>query len=273
MKKILLLFVSFFSLNICAQTMPFDLQESETKLSSLFDSLKTPSSSKEKLIQISLQIEKELSLALKSSDSFDYPFDLVQFLGKIYSDDKQLRIYTWNVPFADGTFTYGCIIQQKQGNVQTVLKLKDAPYKPSLEKTISPNNWYGALYYRAITVNYKKQTYYVLLGWAGNNDLTNFKMIDALSFDSKQKATLGLPVFKKDGKSFSRIIFEYGDQNNMSLDYDKKTKQLIFDHLSPSSSKYEGIYTDYGPDFTYDSFQQKKQDWIFKQNIDARNKE
>ena len=260
--SIVFLFCSFY----CAAE---SLSETEKELSTLFGALKK-SPTKEESLSLHAQVETTLQKALKNPKSFQYPFENLPFLGKIYSDDNLLRIYTWNVPFIDGTFTYGCIIQHKKNNTLTVLKIKDAAYKPELNRFIAPNNWYGALYYRAIPVTYKKKTYYTLLGWSGNDDLTNFKTIDALTFNGT-RAQLGLPVFKRKNKTTHRHLLEYGARYSMSLDYDKKKKQIIFDHLAPSSNKFEGVRTDYGPDFSYDAFQLKKKDWIFKEDVDARN--
>ena len=248
------------------------LPEAEKELSALFEALKG-SQTKDESLLIHAQIEATLYEALQNPKSFQYPFETLHFLGKIYSDDNLLRIYTWNVPFADGTFMYGCIIQQKKNNTLTVLKIKDVAYKPNLDRYIAVNNWYGALYYRAIPVSHKKDTYYTLLGWSGNDSMTNFKTIDALTFNDKGKAQLGLPVFKRKNKTQHRYLLEYGGRDSMSLDYDKKKKQIIFDHLAPSSDKYKGIHTDYGPDFSYDAFQLKKKDWIFVEEVDARNKD
>lgn len=260
--SIVFLFCSFY----CAAE---SLSKTEKELSALFESLKK-SPTKEESLSLHTQIETMLHKTLKDPKSFQYPFENLSFLGKIYSDDNLLRIYTWNVPFTDGTFTYGCIIQHKKNNKLTVFKIKDAAYKPELNRFIAINNWYGALYYRAIPVTYKKNTYYTLLGWSGNDDLTNFKTIDALTFNGA-KVQLGLPVFKRKNKTTHRYLLEYGARYSMSLDYDKKKKQIIFDHLAPSSNKYEGVHTDYGPDFSYDAFQLKKKDWIFKEDVDARN--
>ncbi|MDR0871858.1 MAG: hypothetical protein LBN27_00115 [Prevotellaceae bacterium] len=266
MKKHFLYIILLLALPLSAKTLP----ESETHLSSLFEALKTMPE-KEECMNIHKQIETELIAALQNDSSFNYPFASLLFLGKIYSDDNLLRIYSWNVPFADGTFFYGCIIQQK--DKIHLLKIKETACKPPINKQISQDNWYGALYFRAIPTVYKKKTYYTLLGWAGNDDLTNVKLIDALSFDEMGKMQFGMPVFDMGKTTQHRVLFEYGDQYTMSLDYDKRKRQIIFDRLAPSSPKYEGLYTYYGPSFIYDAFQLKRKEWQFKEDVDARNEE
>lgn len=271
MKKIFLIFsLLFFCFGLFSQTD--SLLVFEKNIKQLFDKIQI-STSNQDLKEFSKDIEIELLKALNIKASYEYPFDSLNFLGKIYSEDKLLRIYSWNIPFSDGTFTYGCVLQQKENNKVTCFKIKKAPYKPALERTISSSDWYGALYYKAIPIKQrKKSTYYILLGWAGYNDLTTLKLIDVLTIN-KNNLSLGMPILEKENKMYSRYVFEYGAQYRMTLDYDKKTKQIIFDHLAPSSPKYEGIFSDYGPDFTYDSFVLKRKKWSFKQNIDARNNE
>jgi len=268
MKKHILYIFLFLSFSLSAQTLP----ETEKKLSALFETLKT-TREKEKCLEIHQKIETELKTALQANESFNYPFDSLVFLGKIYSDDNLLRIYSWNVPFYDGTYHYGCIIQQKKGNILTVLNIKENAYRPPLDKYIAADNWYGALYFSAIPVVYKKKTYYTLLGWAGNDDLTNLKLIDALTLDNKGNAKFGSAVFKVKNKTYHRILFEYGDRYTMSLNYDKRKRWIVCDHLSPSAPKYEGLYTHYGPDFSYDAFRLKKSEWKLEENVDARNEE
>jgi hypothetical protein len=266
MKHRFLYIILLLAFPLSAQTLP----ESEKHLSALFDSLKAAQTNDKKL-RFHRDISETLQTALQQDSSFYYPFASLMFLGKIYADDNLLRIYSWNVPLTDGTYFYGCIIQQK--DKIHILKIKETACKPPIDKQISADNWYGALYYRAIPAVYKKKTYYTLLGWAGNDDLTNYKMIEAISFDEMEEIKFGMPVFDMGKTTQHRVLFEYGDQYTMSLDYDKRKKQIIFDHLAPSAPKYEGLYTHYGPDFSYDAFQLKKKKWQFEEDVDARNEE
>ena len=44
----------------------------------------------------------------------------------------------------------------------------------------------------------------------------------------------------------------------MTLRWDEKEKLIIWDHLAPIESKYEGMPEFYGPDFTHDALKFKK---------------
>src|SRR5690554_2110387 len=179
--KISLIFTLFVVFSVFAQEK--DLQAYEKDLQASFQKLQT-STSEEDIKKCNIEIENLLKQALVLKESYFYPFDSLAFLGKIYSEDKKIRIYTWNAPFLNGTHTYGCIVQQKNNGQINSLSLKNKEYKPSLEKNIPLDNWYGFLYYKAIPMKMKKRKKkktsesYVLLGWAGYNDLTTLKVID-----------------------------------------------------------------------------------------------
>ncbi|MDR1698450.1 MAG: hypothetical protein LBR75_01315 [Prevotellaceae bacterium] len=271
MKKLVGILAVLFCLSVQAQVLNF--AESEQKLLELFKQMQAETGDEQR-IALSGQIEYELLLALQDPLSFDYPFDSLTALGKVYADDRQLRVYTWNVSLKGGkAAAYGGIVQQKQSKDQpyTVVSLKtpeSVGSRPPGDKVLMANEWYGALYYRAIPVKQKNRTYYVLLGWSANDGETNFKVIEPLMFDSRNRLLLGRNLFRVERKVQPRVIFEYGAQNRMTLEYDKKSKQIIFDHLSPSSSQYEGIYSFYGPDFSYDAYQLNKDRWQLMREIE-----
>ena len=276
MKKYVLLCLFVYSGLICAQVNRYF--ESEQRIAELFREMRDETDD-QKRKDLSEKIEYEMLLVLQNPTSFDYPFDSLTSLGKIYSDDRLLRVYTWNVPLSAGKSDYGGIVQRKQSKGQpysvTSLKLisDGEGFKPPVDKVLSATEWYGALYYRVIAVKAKKRSYYVLLGWSSNDDLTNFKVIEPLSFDSRGRLFLGRALFRVDRKLQQRVLFEYGSQYNMTLDYDRKNKQIVFDHLAPSDSKYQGIYAYYGPDFTYDAYVFKKNRWQFTEEVDMKNAE
>jgi hypothetical protein len=54
------------------------------------------------------------------------------------------------------------------------------------------------------------------------------------------------------GKPLNRIIFEFNERVQVTLEYNEVMKMIVFDHLSPSRPSLEGQYQFYGPDFSYD---------------------
>jgi hypothetical protein len=268
------LFFVFLFTSLDAQEQFFSDNEKEIAL--LFDSLKIASEDKEKE-NINEKIIRLLSAELKENPgSFDYPYTLLKYVGQIYSNDKKVKIYTWSFHFSDMTYGYGGFIQHKPDNknIYTIpLTIKKEAYIPPNNKRIFPTDWYGALYYQVISVKYKKEHYYALLGWSGYNAASDIKLIDFLSFENENKAYLGRPVLKQNSKTLQRFILEYDTAGQVVLTYDENLKKIIFDHLVPPEPVYTGIYSFYGPDFTYDAFSFNKGLWHFEENIDIKNKE
>jgi hypothetical protein len=59
----------------------------------------------------------------------------------------------------------------------------------------------------------------------------------------------------------------------MNLSYNEKMKMIVFDHLSPSESKYAGQYMYYGPDFSYDGLLFKDKKWFYQAHLDLKRSE
>jgi hypothetical protein len=123
---------------------------------------------------------------------------------------------------------------------------------------------------------------YALLGMRHNAYVSKTKVIEILSFSGK-KAKFGKRVFKYDRKDDKdkikqkqqRILMEYNHLVSMTLTYDERYKMIVFDHLTPESSKLKGIRRFYGPDGSYDAFQYTGYKWKYipdKWAVNKRNK-
>jgi len=275
MWKILFMILFSFSLfPLCGQKTAFS--ENEQQISLLFDSLRVSNVDEDKK-RISDAIAMLLAKELKSPGSFENQYASLNFMGKVFSDDNKVKIYTWNYPLDDKTYGYGGFIQYKPNNktIKTIpLTVKTQAYLPATNKRISLNDWYGALYYKIISVTYKKENYYVLLGWAGNTAISDFKLIEILTVNESGNAYLGRLVFKQKNKiGQQRFVLEYSADAKVSLSYDPRMKKIIFDHLVPSEPVYANVYSYYGPDFTYDAFALEEGKWVFEEDIDVKNRE
>lgn len=192
-------------------------------------------------------------------------------VGFLQAKNQQVFILNWNIPLAYGEYKYFGYIFYKDGKNWQKIKLFDNSEKalnPEL-KSYSPDNWFGALYYEIIDVKFKQETLYILLGWDGNNQYTNKKIIDVFWFDDN-KPKFGKPIFETPNGMANRVIFEYSKEATMSLKYDSKNKLIVFDHLAPYQPGAEGIYEFYGPDLSYDAYQILKTKLIFTPTVDVR---
>jgi len=218
-----------------------------------------------------------LKHALDMDKSIDFPFDsLKKYKIMLESPDKQVRVFTWDVESEDGTHVYYGFIQaynrkSKKYEVYQLNDKSDAIKDP--ENAILDNTkWFGAYYYEIAQMKYKKSKYYILLGWDGNNRITNKRLIDVLYFSEKGFPKFGDAIFVTDnGKTKKRVIFEYQAGVFMSLRYDEEKQAIVFDHLSPSNANLEGQFQFYGPDFTYDMMEFKEGKWQYVKNVVPRN--
>lgn len=271
--------ILLFPLGVGATT----LAEQEQAIAVLFDSLKT-SENDSVSGAINTQIEHAIGDLLANDSSFSAPLDSLKYMGKCYSDNGDLRLYTWTYPLSDKTYGYGGYIQfkptkkRKKQHVKPIaLTLSNGAYLPQAGAKLTTNQWYGALYYNAIATKKGKEKYYIVLGWAGNDGLSDYKVAETLKItNNDKKVTLGgVSPFKGQGKPTNRIVMQYSNDARVAMDYDPSDKRIIMDHLTPTDPFYTGIYSYYGPDFTYDAYQYDKKSkgmWLLKENIDAKNR-
>jgi hypothetical protein len=232
--------------------------------------------------------EKFLSLLektlLSNNKSFDYPFDSLKTIARLTSDDKKFRILDWNLRKNDGTYEFFGFIQvwNRQENKYMLYPLKDNSdkIKKPEDQLLDNLNWFGAQYYKIIYNKYGRKKYYTLLGWHGNDNLTQKKIIDVLTFNSKDKPIFGASIFKYDKKVNKRIIFEYSATSSMSLKYEKqymlhgkkKKKMIVFDRLAPLDPNLEGQYQFYYPETNiFDALIFRFGKWSYIKDVDARN--
>ncbi len=222
------------------------------------------------------EIIKFFDAALARKESFEYRFDSLKNVSKLVASDDLVRVISWNLPKQNGEYEYFAYIQQldKKRTKLKLYKLLDGSDKiknPEFEK-LNEKKWYGALYYHIETTIAGKKTYYTLLGWDGNNNFTNKKVVECFYIDGN-KLILGPPIFKMGQDVKNRLVFEFAKQVKMMLRYDKKIKMIVYDHLAPSHKKFTGQYMYYGPDLSQDGIQFIDGYWVLKPNLDLRNME
>ncbi len=162
--------------------------------------------------------------------------------------------------------------QLDPGGGETKKREEKPPERPLEFKTLSADEWPGALYYRVIPFHssLSGEKRYILLGWDGHDKLTTKKMIEVLSFGKGGRIQFGAPIFASPGRTKSRVLFEYTSKATMSLKYQEDNDRLVFDHLSPKSPNLKGIYEYYGPDLSYDAYYAKDGMWRYEADVEAK---
>lgn len=270
MKKILIfifvIFQTFSKSN--GQEFPASFTTFEISFRSRLDSVKALPSDSQVLAGMQT-LQSELISFLGNPASFNYPLDSIRSIGKVKSPDEKFRLITWNVLVNKNSFKNYCLVQlqpEKDENCK-VIALDDNSNIDSVgNKALAPQRWYGALYYKIIPSKLNGKTCYILLGLDSNSAFISKKVIDVLTFDN-EKVTIGAPIFNEGGKFISRKVFSYSARQSMMLNYDDNIKTIVFDHLSPSESRYTGQFEYYGPDFSFDGFQFNKKEWLFVEDV------
>ncbi|MHB1177842.1 MAG: hypothetical protein ACYCZO_05865 [Daejeonella sp.] len=219
---------------------------------------------------------KTLVSALKVPNSFHFGFDSLKAISIQVSPDKRFRIFSWHVMNSNGSYRYyGTVQMNNPGGKLQMFPLVDftASFKNAADSATTNDKWYGAQYYRIISVlNNVPVPYYMLLGWKGNDVRSTKKVIEVLYFKDG-KAYFGMPVFDgdKDNPTRKRVIFEYDRKASMVLNYDPKLSTIVFDHLAPPDDKLKGRFELYGPDFSYDGYRLGKGRWKLVEDIELKN--
>ncbi len=244
---------------------------SENQIDNIAACFETLKNSNDENIRIvtAKKIDSLFIVLLNDENSFnDSLFLLKKYASLLSSDDKKIRIITWNNYFSDGSFKYYGYVQFFDQNGDFYFEKltdKSEEIENPQSKNLTPQNWFGCLYYQIITVKAPNGTFYTLLGWDGNNFRSNKKIIEVFNINNGD-ISFGYPFEIQHNKQ-KRIIFEYTKQATMSLSWNPSEKMIIWEHLAPEKPKFEGIYEYYGPDMTYDALKLKKGKWIFVENL------
>ncbi|MCE2788182.1 MAG: hypothetical protein ACK5FU_04900 [Bacteroidota bacterium] len=264
--KYLLLFVCLCSLHARAQQVDSltrdTLSDAQIRLEGLGQSMIQSLDEKQRLVS-GRNFLITLGRALRIRNSYYFKFDSVKVMSCIYSPDNRFRIFTWNIVLTDETFHYYGVVQLNPEYIKTIkdtsglksfypLIDRSSQIKNPLDTTVGADFWFGANYYSIIPVEYKKQTYYTLLGWNGHTKMSNKKVVDFLYFENN-KPLFGKPVFDlQKKKPYARLIYEFSNTATQTLKYVPKKKYLIIEAVVPTRPQDYGHPETYLPDGSYD---------------------
>ncbi|RXK86233.1 hypothetical protein [Filimonas effusa] len=189
--------------------------------------------------------------ALKLQGSFQYPFDSVSMISKLYPADSSFRIFTWQFE-RESFYRQRGAIQMKtaDGSLKLFPLIDVSEFTSTPTDSVRSNlNWIGAIYYKLIEKRYNNKTYYTLLGLDDNEFSTTKKWIDVLTFNSNGQPQFGGPYFAYKNDSIKpaqpafRFCLEYKKDTRARLNYDQDMDMILFDHLVSESSNQSKKYT------------------------------
>lgn len=296
MKKLAFLFLVLLSVPAWAQKN-FDFRYWEDSLVRLRENVMSAPREVERY-SLNEDFMNLLDYVLNQKNAFKYNWDSAKNFSVLSSPDKLFKIYTWFVPKDDYSVeNFGFIHVYNEGRKKYILyPLVDKRGVIDYPKTNigNHNKWYGAVYYKLVTLKSKVRTYYTLLGWNGNDMFTNQKVIEVLYFKHDGTPVFGANVFKKYPEKSYRVIFDYAKNSVFSLKYenqsydvstgrrDPKTRKviyethtrdmIIFDLLAPLDDAMGDIPSFMVPESSINQgFVEDNGKWLFINNVKGRN--
>jgi hypothetical protein len=209
--------------------------------------------------------------ALKTPYSFYYNFDSIKTISKIYAPDSSFKIFTWQL-IKDFTS-----VRQK-GAIQ--MRTEDGSLKliPLIDNSDNSNNpfdsvrsnqrWIGAIYYKIILTKYNTKSIYTLLGYDENDEKTNRKWMEVLTFDQDGVPQFGGRYFQypnddiKPKQPAFRFCLEYKKEAKARLNFDTSFNMIVFDHLT-SEEKNPAIKQTLIPDGDFEGFKWIESRWVY----------
>lgn len=211
--------------------------------------------------------------ALKTNNSFYYPFDSLETISKLYPPDSSFRIFTWQMVINDNIIRQHGAIQMKtlDGSLKLYPLIDKSDVTINVADTIGNNKgWIGAVYYRIIQTKSGNQNYYTLLGYDENNIRSNRKIIEVLNFINDEPQFGGHYFsFEEDSvkiPTISRYIMEYKKSTGARLTYDENLGMIVFEHLESESNEPKKKWT-LIPDGDYEGFKWTNGKWVHVEKV------
>lgn len=122
-----------------------------------------------------------------------------------------------------------------------------------------------------------KTNYYVLMGFNGWDNKSNYKILDVMYFDPDDSTHIyfGAPIFYYQDIPKSRVVFKYSELSNFSMNQGHikkggKRPAIIYDHIAnPNGSNTMEQMFEQGADGSYDALLFQKDRFIWQKNVEV----
>ncbi|MBI5916661.1 MAG: hypothetical protein HY842_14890 [Bacteroidetes bacterium] len=206
-----------------------------------------------------------LVLALKTENSFNYPFERLKSVSILYPPDSTFRVFTWQLYVDVDDYRYYGAIQMNTPELKLFPLIDRSSEVESEEYDILTNEkWYGSVYYNLRQFETPEGNKYLLFGYDGYTLFNKRKVVDVLSFQ-QEKPVFGAPVFVQTDSLGTetvrnRLMKEFSAEASFKLNYDETWGLIIFDHLTAMGGSYgQGLAM--VPDGTYEGYKLENGRW------------
>ena len=216
--------------------------------------------------------------SLKDPNSFHYPFERLKSVSILYPPDSTFRVFTWQLYVDVDDYRYYGAIQMNSPDLK-LYPLIDRSFEVEApeQDILSPEKWYGALYYNIRQFDTPVGRKYLLFGFDGFSFFNKRKLIDVLSLQDG-KAIFGAPAFvetnPKTGQRTvrNRLVKEYSAEASFKLNFDETYDMILFDHLETLGGSYNQGMTNV-PDGTYEGYKLENGQWAWVEQLPTQTLE
>jgi hypothetical protein len=202
---------------------------------------------------------------LTKPNSFEYPFDSLEWISKQQPSDSTFRIFTWYLA-SEGQFKYYGFFQTKDS--QLIMLEDNLQYHPEIIYDITgPSNWYGQIYYDLKEYVKAGKNSYLLFGARVRDINTNQKMATPLTWNGTELKFGEELFFKNSRHGATRLLIEYFSRSKASLKFDEELNLVIFDHIVPVVNPYESNDVLLVPEGTFEGFKFENGRWQYEEKI------
>lgn len=198
------------------------------------------------------EFSKAFDSWLHSEDFNQTDLESIQWLSVKRPEDLSFTLITWQLELSENDNRYfGYIIKDSK-----IIPLSNTSFIDDLEyDVLSDKEWAGALYYNIHTIEKDGKNLYVLFGYNAHKNYEHRKIADVLTFDSGAP-TFGYELFKKQdpgerGVIKNRIILDYSNDANVTLNFNPSLDMIVYDHLIPRIGRIPGQGPTMLPDGSY----------------------
>jgi hypothetical protein len=214
---------------------------------------------------------RSLVKALKIPYSFNYGFDSLKTISRLYAPDSSFRIITWQIMKDFTYYRYKGAIQFKttDGSLKLIPLYDGTDFTERPVDSVRTNeNWIGALYYNIVLKTYNNKKYYTLLGYDENDARTTKKWMEVLTFDNNNKPVFGGRYFSypndpiKPPQPAFRFCIEFKKEANAKLNYDPEIDRIVFAKLVSETGEISKKHT-LVPHGSIEGFKWELGRWIY----------
>ncbi len=250
---LILLFVTISFINLTAQSTVDKraLSTAESKLKSYAFDIVNADEIIDRLRADSF-FTRSLVQTLKIPYSFNYGFDSLKTISRLYAPDSSFRIITWQLMKDYTYYRYKGAIQFKtnDGSLKLIPLYDGTDFTERPVDSVRTNeNWIGALYYNIVLKTYNNKKYYTLIGYDENDARTTKKWVEVLTFDNNNKPVFGGRYFSypndpiKPPQPAFRFCLEFKKEANAKLNYDPEIDRIVFAKLVSETGEISKKHT------------------------------